>query len=67
MTFLSNGLTLSIQSVINLKFPQQPHQKCYTTQYGELEFNPFTSKLKKFILPTFQRENVYVMYWELAV
>ena len=30
-------------------------------------FNPFTSKFKKYILPTFQREIVYVMYWELVV
>ena len=32
-----------------------------------ITFNPFTPKLKKFILPNFQRENVYVMYWELVI
>ena len=31
-------LTLSLQRVINRKFPLQPHQKHYITQYEELGF-----------------------------
>ena len=30
-------------------------------------FNPFTPKFKKYILPTLQKRNVWVMYWELVV
>ena len=33
------GLTLSLPRVINLKFPLQPHQKYYITQYGEFDFS----------------------------
>ena len=33
------GLTLSLPRVINFKFPLQPHQKYYTTQYEELRFS----------------------------
>ena len=32
-------LTLSVPRVINLKFPLQPHQKYYITQYEELGFS----------------------------
>ena len=32
-------LTLSLPRVINFQFPLQPHQKYYTTQYGELGFS----------------------------
>ena len=32
-------LTLPLPRVINLKFPLQPHQKYYITQYGELGFS----------------------------
>ena len=33
------GLTLSLSRVINFKFPLQPHQKDYITQYEELGFS----------------------------
>ena len=32
-------LTLSLPRVINFKFPLQPHQKYYITQYEELDFS----------------------------
>ena len=32
-------LTPSLPRVINLKFPLQPHEKYYVTQYGELGFS----------------------------
>ena len=34
--------TLSLPRVINLKFPLQPHQKYYNTQYEELGFSSLT-------------------------
>ena len=32
-------LTLSLLRVINVEFPQQPHHKYYSRQYGELDFS----------------------------
>ena len=37
--FTTGGLTLSLPRVINIKFPLQPHQKYYMTQYEELGFS----------------------------
>ena len=34
-----HNLTLSLPRVINVKFPLQPHQKYYITQYEELGFS----------------------------
>ena len=36
VSWRSLDVTLSLPRVINVKFPLQPHQKCYVTQYGEL-------------------------------
>ena len=38
-------LTLSLSRVINVKFPLQPHQKYYITQYEELGF-PLLTEMK---------------------
>ena len=35
-------LTSSLPRVINFKFPLQPHQKYYITQYEELGFSKLT-------------------------
>ena len=47
---------------------------CYTrgkrqkkTKQGKRVFNPRTPKHKKYILPTYSRENAYVLWWELVV
>ena len=48
-------LTLSLPRVINVKFPLQPHQKYYITQYEELGFSYLTQMendyTTKFSLP----------------
>ena len=36
---ITEDLTLSLLRMINVKFPLQPHQKYYITQYGELDFS----------------------------
>ena len=41
-TFQLETLTLSLPRVINLKFPLQPHQKYYITQYEEFGFSLLT-------------------------
>ena len=47
---LSDFLTLSLLRVINFKFPLQPQQKYYITQYGELGFYSLL-RWKMIILP----------------
>ena len=37
------------------------------TKQGKRVFNPRTPKHKKYILPTYSRENAYVLWWELVV
>ena len=60
----SGSLTLSLPRVINCKFPLQPHQKYYITQYEEFGFSKLTQmndeyttnshfRKVKYILPTF--------------
>ena len=67
--YYPNLLTLSLLRVINVKFPLQPHQIYYITQYGELGFSKLTqvkddyATNSRYLTYTFSLSKVGRMYF----
>ena len=56
--------TLSLPRVVNFKFPLQPNQKYYITQYGELDFSWVTDKIWLYIYQFLLPHTFLVKCWE---
>ena len=52
---------------INVKFPLQPHQKYYTTQYEELGFSSLTQMKDDYATTTLHQLYILFKSWENAL
>ena len=59
-------LTLSLQRVINFKFPLQSHQKYYITQYEELGFSYWAYSDERWLCYKFSLPHLYILHFSVG-